>query len=126
MNPFPKELSFENAGMVNGKQHIRTTADFLAKTSLGEVIVPAGTLSDGASFPQLAQSIMGDRFDYLKEGVTHDFLYSPANKVYSRSEADYILRELIYNVGWPIWKVNAFYLAVRMGGRRHFKAKPLL
>lgn len=125
MNPFPKELEFHNAGMIVGRQCIQTSRDFLVITSLGEITVPAGTISDGASIPQLAQSIMGDRFDYLKEAVTHDFLYSPANKVYTRAEADYILRELMYNVGWPIWKVNSFYLAVRLGGFRSFKAKPI-
>ena len=124
MNPFPRELHFKNAGMIGGRQHITVSRDFTAITSLGTITVPRGTVSDGASIPQLAMSIMGDRFDYLKEAVVHDFLYSPGNTDFSRSEADYILRELMYNVGWPIWKANAFYFAVRVGGWKAYKATP--
>lgn len=124
MNPFPRELEFRNAGMIGGRQCVLTTREFVAYTSLGKIVVPAGTLSDGASIPQVAQSLVGDRFDYLKEAVVHDHLYSPNNRDFDRAEADFILRELLYNVGWPVWKVNAFYLAVRVGGWRSYKGRP--
>ena len=123
MTPFPRDIEFANAGMRGGKQHIVLTAPFEAETSLGRIVAHKGFVSDGASIPQAAQSIAGDRFDYIKEATIHDWLYSPHNDSYDRAESDYILRELMYNVGWPIWKVNAFYLAVRIGGWRSFKAK---
>ena len=122
MNPFPLDIQFANGGMHQGKQHIVLTDNFSAFTSLGIITAKRGFISDGASIPQIAQSLAGDRFDYIKEATIHDWLYSPHNDNYDRAEADYIFRELMYNVGWPIWKVNAFYLAVRIGGWRSFKA----
>lgn len=123
MNPFPANLEFENAGVIRGRQHIRLTREFTAITSLGTIRVPAGTLSDGASIPQAAMSIVGDRFDYLREATVHDHLYSPNNRTFTRAQADLILRELMWNVGIPAWKVSAFWLAVRIGGRRAYKAR---
>lgn len=118
---FPLPLHFDNAGMRNGRQCIILTAPFVAVTSLGKISAPAGTISDGASIPQMAQSIVGDRFDYIEEAVIHDYLYSSGQPEYTRAEADYILKELMWNKGIPLWKVSAFYLAVRIGGWKSFK-----
>lgn len=125
MNPFPKELEFSNAGFHNGRRLIRVSSPFEAFTSFGKFTVPSGFLSDGASIPQLAESIIGDPLgEYLEEAVVHDYLYSSDNNTtppITRSEADLVLKELMYNKGHSFWKIQAFYAAVRLGGAKHFK-----
>lgn len=124
MNPFPHELHFDNAGMRNGRRCIILTKPFSAITSLGVIKVPAGFVSDGASIPKPAWGIIGSPFDeFLEEAVIHDMLYSPLNHDYSREEADYILKELMWNCGVSKWKIAAFHIALRLFGGPNFKAK---
>jgi hypothetical protein len=125
MNPFLDKLHFDNYGMVNGRRNIILTARFRAVTSLGIIEAPCGMVSDGGSIPRIAWSIIGGPFDeYLEECVIHDLLYSPFNKEYSRSEADFILKELMWNRDVNKVKIMAFYTAVRTFGWRNFKAQP--
>lgn len=124
MNPFPTILHCDNAGMRNGRRCIITTSRFPAITSLGRIVVPAAFVSDGASIPKCAWSIIGSPFDeYLEECVVHDFLYSPLNDDFTREEADFVLKELMWNCGISKWKIAAFHVALRMFGGRNFKAR---
>ena len=122
MNPFPEDLHFDNAGMIGGQRHIILTRSFRAATSLGVIVVPKGTISNGASIPRAAQSLVGDPFEeYLESAVVHDHLYSSANEHYTRAEADFILRELMWNqVDVARWKAIAFWWAVRVGGKWNY------
>ena len=125
MNPFTEELHFDNGGIVNGRRCIIVKKRFPAITSLGLVAVPAGFVSDGASIPKAAWSIIGSPFDeFLEEAVVHDWLYSKSNQDFTRAEADFILKELMWNCGISKWKIAAFYLAVRMFGAKNFKGTP--
>ena len=125
MNPFPDTLHFDNAGMRNGRRCVVLTTRFRAITSFGMIEVPAGFLSDGGSIPPLAYSIVGSNMDdALEDFVLHDFLYSPLNHEFTRSEADHLLKETTYNRGISRFKREAFFLAVRLFGGKHFQGKP--
>lgn len=121
---FPLPLHFDNAGMHGGRRCVVTTRRFKAITSLGIVEVEPGFTSDGGSIPRAAWSIIGSPFDeYLEECVVHDWLYSPRNKEFTRDEADFILKELMWNRDVHRWKVAAFYLAVRLAGWKFYNGK---
>lgn len=125
-NPFPQTLHFDNAGHLNGRRLIEITRDFPVITSAGVFTVPAGFLSDGASIPQLAHSIVGHPFDeYLESAVWHDYLYAKDSNPlgFSRKQADNFLRETMWNRDIPVWKVAAFHMAVRAGGWRSWKKR---
>lgn len=117
---------WENDGLINGNRWIRITENFSAVTSLGFVVVPEDFKSDGASIPQFAWSIVGHPFSgYLEAAVVHDYLYAKQSddlKI-NRKQADKILRELMWNMGYSAPKVAAFYMAVRMGGWASFKRR---
>lgn len=124
-NPFPFPIQFNDAGMRQGRRCIVLTKPLVAKTSLGCVEAPAGTISNGASIPKAFWSIVGSPFDeYLNESVIHDFLYSPANKEFTRSESDFIFKELMWNTGVAKWKIFAFYTALRLAGRANYQGQP--
>jgi hypothetical protein len=124
VNPFPKMLHFDNAGWSGTRRRVILTAPFPAITSLGWMEAPTGFVSDGGSIPRFAWSIVGDGFDdCLEQFVIHDLLYSPLNTNYSRAEADFIMKELLWNCGVNRFRIAAFYAAVRFGGGSHFKAK---
>ena len=119
---FPLPLNYGNAGMRSGRRCIVLTSPFGASTSLGYIEANAGMISDGGTIPQIAFSIIGDPFgEYLEPCVIHDYLYSPANVRFNRKESDMILKELMWNCGIDRWKTEAFWLAVRCGGKAHFK-----
>ena len=119
-------LHFDNAGMVDGKRLICIMRPFPVTTSIGCFTVHAGFLSDGASIPRLAQAIVGSPFDeYLEQAVAHDWLYSKKSDrlMFDREEADFILKELMWNCGLPLWKIAAFHAAVRLGGWASWKKR---
>lgn len=101
------------------------TFRFKALTSLGLVDVHAGFVSDGGSIPACAWSLLSESGlgDSLEAFVIHDWLYSAHNTDYSRGEADFIMKELMWNTGISKWKIAAFYAAVRLFGGKHFKAR---
>lgn len=122
---FPSPLHFDNAGMRNGKRCIILTKRFRAITSYGVIEAEPGFISDGGSIPQFAWSIIGSPFDeYLEECVIHDWLYSTNNRELTRADADFVLKELMWNRDVARWKVAAFYAAVRVGGWKHFRGQP--
>ena len=125
MTTFPRPLHFDNAGMLGNRRRIILTAPFEAITSLGQIMVPKGFVSDGASIPQCAWSIVGNPLsEYLEEAVVHDWLYSAHNHEWSRSEADLIFRELMWNNDINRAKLVTMWMMVRMFGRFAFKGKP--
>lgn len=125
MNPFPDKLHFDNAGMRNGRRCIITTKRFRAITSLGTIEVPADFVSDGGSIPPLAFSWVGSNMDdALEDFVLHDYLYSPLNNNFSRSEADYLLGETTWNRGINPFRRHLFLAAVKAFGWKYFKGTP--
>ena len=122
MNPFPEPLHFDNAGFHNGSRLLVVTRRFVCLTSFGRIVVPRGTVIDGASIPSCAWSIIGHPFDcFLEDCTLHDFLYSPYNAEFTRYEADTILKETMWNRDIHWFKREALYRAVRLFGWSAFK-----
>ena len=123
-NPFPAPVQFGNAGLILGRRNIITTAPFTRITSHGIETIPAGFISDGASIPQLAHSIIGHPFDvFLEDAVWHDYDYSSAGNK-PRRLADRLFKETMWNRPIPRWKIHAIYASVHLFGGQHFKATP--
>jgi hypothetical protein len=106
-NPFPMELHFDNAGYFFGKRLIEVTRPFPVTTSLGCFTVPAGTISDGASIPAMAQAIVGHPLEEFLEddGLGDLFNYFPFahfKSIYINSMLevcpDEVLRSLAHNL----------------------------
>jgi hypothetical protein len=86
----------------------------------GLIDVPAGFITDLASFPQWALALLGDIAQYA--AVPHDFVYN-MHQV-SRAVADKMLYEACLLTGVPKWKALAIYAGVRMGGGSHWAPEP--
>lgn len=97
----------------------------------GETItVPAGFVTDLASVPRWAWTLVPPDGPWVKAAIIHDYLYATAgtgiwkkhpasitrSSPYSRLEADRIMREAMENRGVPALFRNLIYLAVRFGG----------
>ena len=84
------------------------------------VHIPKGRISDGASIPKFAWSIVGHPMDEYAQGAfVHDDLYT--RKIYSRKRSDQIFLESMecldiagYNI--PLWKRRIIYLTLRLFG----------
>lgn len=71
--------------------------------------------TDGGSIPRLARRLWTPIGPYLVAYIVHDYLY--AAELVDRSEADYILLELLESLGACWVDRNAQYAGVRAGGR---------
>ena len=109
---------------VDGEIILKVEEDFLVKTRFGNITIKKGFLSDGASIPKLARRFVGDPFDkeYIVAAVVHDWLYRfGIDSLLSRSQADLVFRDLLWNTKVPVWKVPVFYSAVVSFGWRSYK-----
>ena len=95
--------------------------------------VPSGFITDFASTPRLAWSIIPPTGKHTKAAVLHDYLYSDPTCWFicgielskfeiSRKECDKIFLNAMKVLGVKKWKRTIIYLGVRIGGRKHFKA----
>lgn len=88
------------------------------------IYVEHGSRTDLASIPRLAWSLLPPDGPWLKAAVLHDKLYETKGNVarlghpalFTREEADAILREAMGVLGVPAWKQQAIWAAVRVGG----------
>ncbi len=86
------------------------------------ITVPAGTLTDLASVPQILHSVpfLDPVGRSRRPAVLHDFLYRGGffrcGRRPSRSEADGILRRALIREGCSRWVASIFWLGVRIGG----------
>ena len=124
MNVFPDTLRLIDAGMRDGSRIFCTETPFRYFSSYGLIVVPFGTETDGASIPRCFWNIFDPFSDYFPAAVLHDYLYSPANREFSRGESDEIFKEAMYNVGVPWYRREIIYNAVRLFGRRCFRGRP--
>lgn len=120
---FPDQLHFDDAGMRGSSRCFMLTADFRYVSSLGEILVPLGFITDGASIPQVFWSILSPFGDYFKAAVIHDFLYSSMNDKFSRLQADLIFKEAMFNLGVPWYRREIIFRAVRAFGCSSFRGK---
>ena len=106
----------------------RIEEDFEYRASNGDTVeVLAGFVSDGASIPQLAKSIIGGPFEeYAYAAFVHDWCYK--FKLFSRKRCDEIFEEAMRDLGVSFWKRKSMYWAVRsfawLGWNAHRKREP--
>ncbi len=94
------------------------------------ITVPPGFVTDLASIPRWAWTLLPPDGPWVKGAIIHDFLYatkgtgvwkhhSPGitrGRAYSRGEADGILREALENRGVDWLRRGIIWAAVRIGG----------
>ena len=83
--------------------------------------VPIGFITDGASIPKIAWSIIGSPMTgkYIYAAVLHDYCYFI--KTFSRKKSDQIFLEAMEILGVSKLKRKIIYYAVRAGGRWAWK-----
>ena len=88
-------------------------------STLANVTVPKGFITDFASVPHIP--FVYDNLANIAQraAVVHDYLYSMG--VVPRDVADKVLLEAMEISGVPWLKRRAIYLGVRMGGASHYK-----
>lgn len=85
-----------------------------------EITIKAGFITDGGSIPWWYRWRLSPTGKFLVAFLVHDILY--ASEYLSRSEADWILLEMIDELG-GYWGIrNLVWMAVRAGGNGVWKA----
>jgi len=89
----------------------------------GDFDIPRGFLSNGASTPKILYSILDDTHpDILYPAYAHDYAYHVRGwiegKRLTRQQCDAMMRELMLDIGAPLWKSETVYHALRVGGAK--------
>lgn len=121
MKVFPDPLILADAGTRNNSRLFRLEHDFRYRSSLGTITVPAGFITDGASIPRIFWTILAPFGEYFEAAIIHDYLYTEANRKFTRAETDLIFKEAMFNVGVGWLTRGLIYRAVRIGGRNLFR-----
>ncbi len=109
--PLPLKTTFVGPGIVQ----LQEPFEYRSK-KYGIIRVPKDFISDGASIPQWAYSIVGGRFTgkYLKPAIIHDWLYHML--AYKRMKCDKIFLVGMKDAKEVFWKRRVIHLGVRVGG----------
>ena len=119
---FPDVIFFLHVGTRNGSMILRICDRFrYLSTRHGEIAVPNGFLTDGASVPRIFWSLFSPFGDYFGAALVHDYLYSTGNRKFSRRESDRIFLEAMEDAGVSWIKRQTIYRAVRLGGSSSFQ-----
>jgi len=95
-----------------------------------DITVPAGFVTDLASIPRWAWTLLPPDGPWVKAAIIHDFLYATGGTgvwkghasgatrpgPYSRKESDWILRDAMENRGVGVIRRTIIWVAVRIGG----------
>lgn len=104
-----------------GRQLWLTLCEFQYYSDIaGLITIEAGFVTDFASIPQWALSLLGD-VAHLPS-IPHDHGYNKATM--SRKMADDVLYEACILTGVPKWKAKLIYAGVRLGGWVHYVSQP--
>lgn len=105
----------------------RVEETFTYTSDNGETVtVKKGFITDGASIPKIAWSLIGGPFgEYAYAAFVHDFSY--CYKLFSRKVCDKIFKNAMKDLNVEWFKRNVMYWAVRMfgwiGWNKHKKEK---
>lgn len=125
MKAFPDTPTFRHAGVKNGSMILQMVERFrYLSTVHGEIEVPAGFITDGASVPRIFWGVLSPFGDYFGAALIHDFLYSPHNRRFDRATCDGIFLEAMAAAGVPWLRRRTIYRAVRLGGWASFSGNP--
>jgi len=86
---------------------------------LGEVIVPEAFITDLASIPKVARSVIPQNGRHRYAAIVHDWIYATAggaSQLCDRHTADCVFMEAMIVLGVPWSKRHLMYAAVRVGG----------
>lgn len=94
---------------------------YIKKKGGDTIVVPAGFVTDGASIPSFAWSIIGGPMTgkYVAAAILHDWLYHI--KTYSRERSDLIFLEAMAVLKVSKLKRNIIYWMVRIFGHWAWK-----
>ena len=124
MSEFLTILDARISKQMRGKKFTRVVIldrDLYYRSDLvGNVTIPVGFASDGASVPRALWNIYPPFGEYLEAAVVHDW-YCVNHAVDSVTAAK-VFREAMAVCGVGKWRRNKMYLAVRIFGPK-FKAK---
>lgn len=115
----PSWDAFETAGRTKNGILLRSKWDLTYETPYGTVVVPKGTLSDGASIPKIFWNILGPHGPWFLAAFLHDYAYSKAGQDalgWTREMADLAFDYAMEQDGvWFIARL-VIVMAVRAGG----------
>jgi len=124
MNPFPDELIFAHVRVENNSMIVQLKNDFRYQSAkYGLITVPAGFVSDGASVPRIFWGLFPPFGEYFQAALIHDYLYTPANKTFSRAKSDKIFLEAMKQTKVSLITRQIIYRSVQFGGIIHFKGQ---
>jgi len=118
MNKFSTPIDFVKHCWSAGSLIVRTTNNVEFQSDrFGDIEIPSGTLSDGASVPRMFWPIFSPfDGDYFDSAVLHDMIYRDRATKFTRAEADLIFLEAMKSLGVGWFKRTLVYRAVRIGG----------
>lgn len=98
----------------------KTLQDMTYKCKDGiHIIVPKDTITDFASIPRIAWSIIGHPAGrYVQASVLHDWLYS--SQYFSRKVADKVFYEAMVSLKVKWWRRDIMFRAVRLFGAKAY------
>jgi hypothetical protein len=118
MSRFVNELNARISKQMRGKKFTRVAIlddDLCYQSDIaGDVIVPLGFASDGASVPRFLWSMFPPFGKYLEAAFVHDW-FCVTHAVDSVTAAK-VFREAMEVCGVGKWRRNKMYWAVRLGG----------
>lgn len=97
----------------------------------GEITIPKGMLSDGASVPKVVWNILSPTDPHIfYPAFVHDLIYLLKGKLpgvtLTRDQGDNIIREQMKAVGAPAWKYDTVYRMLHeFGAAAWNKKRPL-
>lgn len=101
--------------------HMRLLDDATYTDPQGRVwTAPAGFVTDGASIPDELWSLIGSPFTgkYRVAAVFHDVAYATLGV--RKEDADTMLRQAMLECGCEVWRADAIYEGVRVGGQSSY------
>ena len=118
MSKFTASIDFVKHGWANGSLIVRTTNNVEFQSDrFGDIEIPAGTLSDGASVPRMFWAIFSPfDGDYFDSAILHDMLYRDRTTKLTRAQVDLLFLEAMESLGVGWIKRTLVYRAVRLGG----------
>ena len=123
MNPFPLPLIIEDVGTKNGTQVFKLKEPFrYVSFKYGDIVVPAGFESTGASIPRVFWSIMSPVGSYFYSSLFHDLGYSKSCPYkMNRKEVDDMFLECMKVQKVSFITRTTIYTAVRTFGWKFYK-----
>ena len=120
MSKFVNQLNARISQQMRGNKFTRVAIlddDLCYQSDIaGNIIVPVGFASDGASVPRIMWSIYPPFCKYLEAAIVHDWFC--VNRSISSVTAAKVFREAMAACGVSKWRRNKMYWAVRTFGPR--------